>query len=68
MKPCTCGHSVEEHGPDLEHPGSRACDECDCIAYEADEDYGDEGVAAVLAADEAYASFLDRVAVRRGAP
>jgi hypothetical protein len=33
---CTCGHSVEEHGNDPEFPGSTACDECDCIAYESD--------------------------------
>ncbi len=32
---CVCGHAVEEHGNDLEYPGSSACSECtDCIAYE----------------------------------
>lgn len=39
--PCTCGHSVEEHGHDSEHPGSTACTECDCIAFEADSDDDD---------------------------
>lgn len=34
---CVCGHAVEEHGHDDEHPGSTACSECsDCIAYESD--------------------------------
>ena len=33
-RPCTCGHSVEEHGHDPELPGSTACTECDCIAYD----------------------------------
>lgn len=36
---CVCGHSIEEHGNDDEHPGSTACSECPedgCIAYEAD--------------------------------
>lgn len=33
---CTCGHAVEEHGGDLDHPGSTSCAECDCIAYEGD--------------------------------
>lgn len=35
---CQCGHAVEEHGNDPEHPGSTSCEECpegDCIAYEA---------------------------------
>lgn len=31
---CACGHAVEEHGGDLKHPGSRACSECACIAYD----------------------------------
>lgn len=47
MKPCTCGHSIEEHGGDPEYPGSTACkeDDCDCCAYEADEaDEADEDV------------------------
>lgn len=35
--PCNCGHAKEEHGHDPKHPGSTACVECDCIAYEADE-------------------------------
>lgn len=35
--PCVCGHSVEEHGHDPKYPGSTACTECDCIAYEAAE-------------------------------
>lgn len=32
---CVCGHSIEEHGHDDEHPNSTACNEgdCDCIAY-----------------------------------
>jgi len=33
-----CGHSVEEHGHDPKYSGSTACSECDCIAYEADDD------------------------------
>lgn len=39
MNPCTCGHSVEEHGGDPEYPGSTACTMCDCIAYEGDGDF-----------------------------
>lgn len=35
--PCMCGHAIEEHGGDPKYPGSTACTECDCIAYEADE-------------------------------
>jgi hypothetical protein len=37
---CTCGHAEEEHGHDAAHPGSTACTECDCIAWEWD---GDDG-------------------------
>ncbi len=33
---CACGHAVEEHGHDLEYPGSTACSECECIAYESE--------------------------------
>ncbi len=29
---CTCGHAIEEH------PNGSACDECECIHYEADEE------------------------------
>jgi len=39
----TCGHAIEEHGNDPEHPGSSACDyqqDCGCIAYEAEEHDG----------------------------
>lgn len=35
---CYCGHSEEEHGHDPAYPGSTACTECDCIAYEEDRD------------------------------
>jgi hypothetical protein len=36
--PCMCGHSIEEHhGGDPQYPGSTACTECECIAYEADD-------------------------------
>jgi len=35
---CTCGHAPEEHGGDPKYPGSTACTECDCIAYEQGED------------------------------
>jgi hypothetical protein len=35
---CTCGHSIEEHGDDPEHPGSTACIACGCIAYEEDDE------------------------------
>ena len=42
MKPCTCGHSIEEHGHDPEHPGSTGCTECDCIAYDADDSFDEE--------------------------
>lgn len=31
---CTCGHSEEEHGHDPKYPGSTACTECECIAYD----------------------------------
>ncbi len=31
---CICGHSIEEHGHDPDYPGSMACTECDCLAYE----------------------------------
>lgn len=34
--PCTCGHAPEEHGRGARHPGSTACTECGCIAFEAD--------------------------------
>ncbi len=40
---CTCGHAIEEHGHDPKHPGSTACTECDCIAFEADEQEDDDG-------------------------
>jgi hypothetical protein len=42
MNPRVCGHSIEEHGHDKKHPGSTACNECDCIAYEADENADEE--------------------------
>lgn len=42
MNPCVCGHAVEEHGDDPKYPGSTACQECDCIAYEADEEFEEE--------------------------
>lgn len=32
--PCTCGHAPEEHGRDPKYPGSTACTQCDCIAYD----------------------------------
>lgn len=38
MMACHCGHAIEEHGHDPKHPGSMACTECDCIAYEEAED------------------------------
>jgi hypothetical protein len=34
--PCVCGHAPEEHGRDARYPGSTACVECECVAYEAD--------------------------------
>lgn len=41
MNACVCGHDVEDHGHDPDHPGSTTCDSarwngkpCDCIAYE----------------------------------
>ena len=39
MSACMCGHAIEEHGDDPKYPGSTACgvDDCDCIAFEADE-------------------------------
>ena len=37
MTACACGHSIEEHPHDPKFPGSTACSECDCIAYEAAE-------------------------------
>jgi len=39
---CTCGHAEEEHGHDLKYPGSTACNECDCIAFEEGEDDSEE--------------------------
>lgn len=39
---CTCGHAIEEHGHDRKYPGSTACTECECVAFEAAED-DDEG-------------------------
>lgn len=44
MQPCTCGHTIEEHGGDPGYPGSMACTECDCIHYEAFEDDDGSGV------------------------
>jgi hypothetical protein len=38
MNACTCGHAPEDHGGDKENPGSTACVECECIAYEEIED------------------------------
>lgn len=38
MGACTCGHAREEHGGDPKFPGSMACTECDCIAYEEADD------------------------------
>lgn len=40
--PCQCGHAIEEHGDDPQDPGSTACTECDCIAYEADEEWNED--------------------------
>jgi hypothetical protein len=39
FEPCQCGHAIEEHGHDPKYSGSTAChvEECDCIAYEADD-------------------------------
>jgi hypothetical protein len=48
MSCCTCGHSEEEHGHDLEYPSSTSChgifidtqgrrQSCECIAFEADD-------------------------------
>lgn len=33
---CICGHAFEEHGHDPKYPGSTACTECSCIAFETD--------------------------------
>lgn len=35
---CQCGHAIEEHGNDRRHLGSTACTECDCIAFEENDD------------------------------
>ncbi len=35
---CQCGHAIEEHGHDPKHPGSMACAECGCVAYEEADD------------------------------
>lgn len=40
--PCMCGHAVEEHGHDPQYPGSTACTQCECIAYEADDEAFDD--------------------------
>lgn len=42
MNACVCGHSPEEHGHDVEHTGSTACNECECIAFEEAGVYDDE--------------------------
>ena len=36
METCECGHVLDEHGHDPEHPASTACtiEGCDCIAFE----------------------------------
>jgi hypothetical protein len=39
---CTCGHAIEEHGHDPKHPGSTACTQCECIAFEDDGEDEDE--------------------------
>ena len=39
---CACGHAIEEHGHDPKYPGSTACVECDCIAYEQTMEEEDE--------------------------
>ena len=41
---CHCGHVEDEHGLDDEFPGSTACaeDDCECIAFEADEGADEE--------------------------
>lgn len=40
MNVCYCGHADDEHGGDPELTGSTACnvENCDCIAYEEEED------------------------------
>ena len=44
MKPCACGHSVEEHEKDriqndlAGFTGDTSCAECECIAYDSEED------------------------------
>jgi hypothetical protein len=36
--PCVCGHAKEDHGYNQDYPGSTECLECECFAYEANED------------------------------
>ena len=36
MRPCECGHSVEEHGNDPAYPLATECSECSCCMYEPD--------------------------------
>lgn len=38
---CYCGHAFEEHGNDPKYPSSTACCECDCLAYEEDDEDDD---------------------------
>jgi len=42
---CMCGHAEEEHGHDPDYPGSSACtvEDCDCVAYDPDTDYENDG-------------------------
>jgi len=61
VRPCTCGHAIEEHGHDPDYPGSTACIHCECIAYEADED----AKAHSLGHGEKIAAELFRFAVKQ---
>lgn len=40
---CTCGDVLDEHGGDPEYPGATSCNvkDCECVAFEADEDAED---------------------------
>lgn len=44
MATCTCGHEQDEHGGDIDYPGSSACniDDCDCDCFEDDGEDHDE--------------------------
>jgi hypothetical protein len=39
--PCTCGHSIQDHGHDPRYPNNTACTVCGCISYDPDKEEDD---------------------------